>query len=482
MSNKLVLAYMTSEISVSLSNISKCFRRYHHPVDRLKELLLPSKVRSQEFWALRNINLQILKGQTLGIVGRNGSGKSTLLQIIVGTLTPTTGQVFTNGKISALLELGSGFNPEFTGKQNIFFNGKILGLSQQEIEAKYSQIIEFADIGDFINQPVKTYSSGMFVRLAFAVAINVNPDILIVDEALSVGDEAFQRKCFSRIEAIQENGGTVLFVSHSAATVIEFCDSAILIDQGELLLSGSPKLVISKYQKLIYSPASSVQVCREEIRRLSREDFDLSKTNNSSVHTSLVTNYQVLQQSTEVFVSTQAEDKKAIENSVDDYPEEVYIEGMVPKSTTSYIPNGAKIDSVTIETLEGKIVNGLVGNKQYVYKYNVFFSEDAYNVRFGMLIKTITGAELGGAVSSHVEDAIEMILAGTTIQVKFKFFCLLQPGVYFLNAGVVGLVDGQEMFLDRCIDAAMFKVLSGSSPTSTGIVDFNIKPKVIFLD
>ena len=207
------------ETIISLQNVSKCFKRYRHPADRLKEILLPGKSRADEFWAVQNINIEIERGHTLGIVGRNGSGKSTILQIIVGTLTPTTGKVKVQGRISALLELGSGFNPEFTGRQNVFFNGQLLGLKRAEIEAKFDKIASFADIGDFIDQPVKTYSSGMFIRLGFAVATSVDPDILVVDEALSVGDEAFQRKCFARIQDIQERGGTILFVSHAASKI-----------------------------------------------------------------------------------------------------------------------------------------------------------------------------------------------------------------------------------------------------------------------
>ncbi|HBE34999.1 MAG TPA: ABC transporter ATP-binding protein, partial [Cyanobacteria bacterium UBA11368] len=228
-----------TEIAIAINNVSKCFKRYANPADRLKELLLPGTVKAKEFWALRDVSVKIPKGKTIGIVGRNGSGKSTLLQIIAGILTPTRGEVQAQGRIAALLELGSGFNPEFTGRQNVFFNGQLLGLSYQEIEARYDAIAAFADIGDFIDQPVKTYSSGMFVRLAFAVATSVEPDILVVDEALSVGDEAFQRKCFARIQAIKDRGGTILFVSHSPTSVVSLCDSAILMDRGELLLVDS---------------------------------------------------------------------------------------------------------------------------------------------------------------------------------------------------------------------------------------------------
>ena len=205
---------MSEGIAISLKNVSKVFRRYRRPVERLKEILIPGKSRAEEFWALRNINLEIPKGETLGIIGRNGSGKSTLLQIIAGTLTPTTGELELNGRVSALLELGSGFNPEFTGRQNVFFNGRVLGLSQEEVAEKFDQIAAFADIGDFIDQPIKTYSSGMVVRLAFAVVAHTEPSILIVDEALAVGDAKFQAKCIKRIRDMKNNGVTLLFVSH----------------------------------------------------------------------------------------------------------------------------------------------------------------------------------------------------------------------------------------------------------------------------
>jgi len=221
-----------SEIAISLTNVSKCYKRYNRPLDRLKEIVLPGRSRAQEFWALRDINLEVAQGDTLGIVGQNGSGKSTLLQIIAGTLTPTTGEVWVNGRVSALLELGSGFNPEFTGRQNVFFNGQILGLSREEIAAKFDSIAAFADIGDFLDQPVKTYSSGMVVRLAFAVVANIDPTILIVDEALAVGDARFQARCMKRIRQLKEQGVTILFVSHDSASVKMLCTRAALMDYG----------------------------------------------------------------------------------------------------------------------------------------------------------------------------------------------------------------------------------------------------------
>jgi lipopolysaccharide transport system ATP-binding protein len=237
---------------ISLHGISKGFRRYNRPVDRLKEILLPGKSYAGEFWALRDIDLQVHSGETLGIIGRNGSGKSTLLQIIAGTLQPSAGQVSVRGRVSALLELGSGFNPEFTGRQNVFFNGRILGLNQTEIEAKFDDIIAFADIGDFIDQPVKTYSSGMFVRLAFSVAVHVDPEILIVDEALSVGDGVFVHRCMAKIKDFQDNGGTILFVSHDIGAVTRLCSRIAWIKDGALAALGDPVAIARQYQAWIY--------------------------------------------------------------------------------------------------------------------------------------------------------------------------------------------------------------------------------------
>ena len=266
----------SNDIAIRVRNLSKCYQIYDAPRDRLKQFVLPRLQRMigkspkhyfSEFWALKNVSFEIKKGETVGIIGRNGSGKSTLLQMICGTLNPTSGSIETDGRVAALLELGSGFNPEFTGRENVYMNANVLGLSNEEIDSRFADIAAFADIGEFIKQPVKTYSSGMVVRLAFAVAINVDPEILIIDEALSVGDELFQRKCFSRIEAIKSNGATILFVSHSGGTIVELCDRALLIDAGERLAEGIPKQIVGRYQKLLYAPSDKREAIREQIRR-----------------------------------------------------------------------------------------------------------------------------------------------------------------------------------------------------------------------
>lgn len=455
---------MSNETAISLKNISKVYKRYHRPVDRLKEALFPKQSRAENFWALNDINLEIAKGETVGIIGRNGSGKSTLLQIIAGTLQPTAGEVDVQGRVSALLELGSGFNPEFTGRQNTFFNGRILGLSQEEIAAKFDDIAAFADIGDFIDQPVKTYSSGMFVRLAFAVAINAEPDILIVDEALSVGDEAFQRKCFARIYDVQERGATVLFVSHSSGLVVELCDRATMIDDGEIILEGIPNAVLANYRKFLYAPADKRADLRETLKR------EGLKPNLPTAEEGDATNYQA-----ELAPATEAAKP---ENALLRADYDPYLR---PQYTVSYQSLGAKIKNPVIKTLQGKKANLLVHNERYLYSYSVYFAEAAHKVRFGMLIKTVSGFELGGA-ASHIEgQELDFVPAGTIVDVEFEFLCSLLTGTYFLNAGVTSRTEDDTIYLHRIIDAIMFKVNHGPKSITTGIVDFGMTSKVSML-
>lgn len=241
------------EIAIDIKNLSKVYKLYEKPIDRLKETLsFTGKSYHKDFYALNNINLQIKKGETVGIIGKNGAGKSTLLKIITGVLSPTSGTVKINGRISSLLELGAGFNPEYSGLENIYLNGTIMGMTREEVDERIQDILDFADIGDFVYQPVKTYSSGMYVRLAFSVAINVNPDILIVDEALAVGDARFQLKCFKKLEEIKEHGTTILYVSHDIDQVKSFCSRGILVNDGLIIYQGSPKEAAVKYFDLIF--------------------------------------------------------------------------------------------------------------------------------------------------------------------------------------------------------------------------------------
>ena len=270
--------------AIRIQNLGKCYQLYAQPKDRLKQFLWRGKRQFyQELWALREINLQVMPGEVIGIVGRNGSGKSTLLQLICGTLTPTCGEIQVKGRLAALLELGAGFNPEFTGRENIWLNAAIMGLSQDEIAERIEQIIDFSEIRDFIDQPVKTYSSGMYVRLAFSVAVSVDPDILIIDEALSVGDGSFARKSFNRIMQLKDNGRTILFCSHSLFQIESLCTRVLWINQGRLMAEGDAKDVVSAYQTFL---DKSVLIATEPVA--AEDDAIESVSINSPVATGYV--------------------------------------------------------------------------------------------------------------------------------------------------------------------------------------------------
>jgi len=457
------------DVAISIAGLGKCFHIYEKPRDRLLQFIMPPARRLmgmparqyfREFWALRDVSFDIRKGETVGIVGRNGSGKSTLLQTICGTLSPTTGSVETYGRIAALLELGSGFNPEFSGRENVYMNAAVLGLSRAEVDRRFDEILAFAEIGEFIDQPVKSYSSGMQVRLAFAVAINVDPEILIVDEALSVGDERFQRKCFSRIEEIRASGATILFVSHAGSTVVELCDRAVLLDGGECLAVGEPKAIVGRYQRLLYAAAD----VRESIRAEIRESYG---PRVSSAH-----------------VSQHGVDAIGVSPNrpqAEELPDESFDPALLPSSTIEYDSNGATIESPMVLTLDGVRVNNLRRGRTYKYVYTVRFTKGAGSVAFGMLIKTVNGLELGGAISaSQPSAAVPFIHAGAVVEIEFEFQCNLTPGVYFLNAGVQGDVEGNHTYLHRLLDVAMIRVLPERGLLATGHIDFRCVPKVNF--
>ena len=448
----------SNSIAIRVQNLSKCYQIYNRPQDRLKQSLMPRLCRwvgqtpanyYQEFWALKDVSFEVRRGETIGIIGRNGSGKSSLLQVVAGTLTPTSGNIHVNGRVAALLELGAGFNPEFTGRENVFMNATILGLGQAEIEQRYDSIAEFAAIGDFINQPIKTYSSGMYARLAFAVAVNVDPDILVVDEALSVGDEAFQRKCFGRIEKIKEKGGTILFVSHSAGTIIDLCDQTILMDGGERILTGLPKTVVSVYQRLLYASPERATETRNKIVEMDRAGRAMqidSDANGVSV-------------GNDASPAMEADEKAEFD------------EALRPHTTIEYLSKGVTIRDVHICDGNGRRVNVLIPGHVYRYCYLADFQKTCATVRFGMLIKTTTGTEIAGQASHAEGDGIDVVEKGSSIEVRFEFQNKLLPGIYFGNAGVLANDEDGHTFLHRLLDAVMFRVKPvatiGVIPTAT---------------
>ncbi|MGB6295178.1 MAG: ABC transporter ATP-binding protein [Rivularia sp. (in: cyanobacteria)] len=424
---------MSEDIVISLKNVSKCFQRYAHPVDRLKEILLPGKGITSQFWALRNIDLEIEKGQTVGIVGRNGSGKSTLLQIIAGTLTPTTGEVVVRGRVSALLELGSGFNPEFTGTQNVFFNARLLGLTQQEIEDKFDAIAAFADIGNFIEQPVKTYSSGMFVRLAFAVAVNVEPEILIVDEALAVGDIVFQHRCMRRMRSMMDSGVTTLFVSHDSGAIKTLCNSAVMIDGGKIYASDTPNNVIIKYMKLVTESELESITPEENVDNNAVAQSASEQTSEIKLEQTRRGNRKALIDYIKLFHESGDE---ANENPIFGFNEQVKL----------------LVEVKVYQQLQGCIVG--------------FFACDK------------NGNELIGSNTIEENQRIGKLAAGTNLQIEFTFKLPLRPSSYSLT--VAGAENYTAMTFDWIDNAIVFQVL----PPDTGkrihaLVDIPINVKVL---
>ncbi|XXE07895.1 ABC transporter ATP-binding protein [Pseudomonas sp. Z1-29] len=412
---------MSSEIAIKVQNLSKCYEIYDKPRDRLLQMLSRGKKRyCREFWALRDISFEIRKGETVGIVGRNGSGKSTLLQILCGTLNPTGGTVETHGRIAALLELGSGFNPDFTGRENVYLNASILGLSKAEIDSKYDAIIGFADIGDFINQPVKTYSSGMLVRLAFSVQAQVEPDILIVDEALAVGDAKFQARCFDRLKKLKENGTSILLVTHSSEQIVSHCDKAFLLDYGLQLEQGEPRQVVNRYLDLLFGKTPhSVATMDESVK--SESQTYLTPAGGADVF-----------------------------ESHPNYNPNEYRWGDGAATIIDFYLGCAGVDyPVAVDT--GSNIKLVVFVK---------FDTDLVCPILGMTIKTKEGVTVYGVNSETLECPDFRMLGrkGDIVEVEMRISCDLAPGDYFISIGV-STKEGEDVTpRDRRYDSIHIQV------------------------
>jgi lipopolysaccharide transport system ATP-binding protein len=440
---------MSSEFSIKIENLSKCYHIYEKPLDRLKQFFIPRLKRSvglhsgqhyREFWALKDVSFDVKRGETVGIVGRNGSGKSTLLQMICGTLNPTHGNVQTKGRIAALLELGSGFNPEFSGRENVYMNASVLGLEKEEIDARFDEIAAFADIGEFIEQPVKNYSSGMIVRLAFAVQAMIDPDIFVVDEALAVGDEKFQRKCFARLEELKNKGTSILFVSHSASSIIEFCDRTLLLDHGNRLMFGSSPQTVRAYQKLIYAPESEYK--------------------------KLVDQYRLADQSGGVIV---AESIKVPLSKPDAPMLNNFDPGLVPETTAIYKVQGAQIKSIKIQDAGGRVVNILESGATYFFEVAGDILEDFSGIYWGLHIRNVSGAIVTGQRYPEDGKYVEGVRNGSKFSIKFAFKMSLLPGVYFVGGGIWS--SQEPNCAHRILDAVMFRIAPNEKQKSFGYVD-----------
>ena len=429
---------MDKNKAISVEDESKIYRLYDKPIDRLKEALsITHKKYHREFFALDKLSFDVEKGSTVGIIGTNGSGKSTILKIITGVLNPSTGNVEVDGNISALLELGAGFNSDYTGVENIYMNGTMMGFSREEMEKKLPEILEFADIGDFVYQPVKTYSSGMFVRLAFALAINVEPDILIVDEALSVGDVFFQSKCYAKMEEIRKKGTTILMVTHDMGSIIKYCDKVILLNKGKFLAEGSARDMVDLYKKILAG-------------QFDETAFDLNDFNAGIV--------EGIAKQDETKVISDFADNELMKSKMTINP-----------SLTEYGDGRAGIVDFGIVDMKGSVSNLLMKGEYFCIKEKILFNADIKSPIFTYTIKDKKGTELSGTNTMLEAANVEAVKKGDVYEVTFKQKMTLQGGEYLLSMSCTGFEEGELQVYHRLYDVLSITVISNKN--TVGIYD-----------
>ncbi len=428
------------QIAIAVQNVCKIYKLYDKPMDRLKEALgLTRNVKHREHFALNNVNFQVKQGECVGIIGTNGSGKSTILKIITGVLNPTSGAVTVNGRISALLELGAGFNQEYSGMENIYLNGTMNGFSNAEIDAKLQDILDFADIGDYVHQPVKTYSSGMFVRLAFSVAINIEPEILIVDEALSVGDVFFQAKCYHKFEEFKKMGKTIMIVSHDLSSIAKYCDRVILLNQGVKLGEGLPKEMIDDFKRVLVGQYE-----------LPEQKSEQSLLNDAEVQEAVHTKAAV--------------QKRAREGNAEN------------TKTLEYGTREAEIEEIYIVDDRGVRTNAILKGMEFGIYMKVRFHQDLPAPIFAFSIKTAKGTEITGTNTMFEKAFLESVSAGSEKLVSFTQKMSLQGGEYLISFGVTGYNGNEFQVYHRLYDALDITVISDKN--TVGYYDMNSKVAV----
>jgi teichoic acid transport system ATP-binding protein len=414
-----------NDLAIRVRDVSKAYRVWHSPAARFKSITLhgfkhlaplfsgrcaEAQARLfHDFYALRGINLEIRPGEAVGIIGRNGSGKSTLLQIIAGTLAPTAGSVEVNGRVAALLELGSGFNPEFTGRENVFLNAAILGLGEDEIHERFNAILAFADIGEFIDQPVKTYSSGMVVRLAFAVVAHIDPDLLIIDEALAVGDVVFQAKCYRRFRELRERGATVLLVTHDTSAVIQVCDRAVVLDRGGLVASGNPKAMADEYRRRCAEQSSSL----------------ISTPRGVSVSTISTTDADWLPRG---------------------------------KDTQEYGNGKATILFFSVLLQGGRPTLKFSSGSLVVFRLQVAFHAPCAHPIVAFGLRDLAGNDLCGSNTWYENTSVGSVEAGDTLEVQFECVLSLRAGACSLCLACTEMGDVGLMVHHRLYDVAILEI------------------------
>lgn len=437
------------ELAIHVDGLSKVYKLYNRNRDRLIESLgLSRKQRSTQHYALKNVTLDIYKGETVGIIGTNGSGKSTILKIITGVLHETEGIVEVNGRISALLELGAGFNMEYNGIENIYLNGTMIGFSEKEIDEKLQDILDFADIGDYAYQPVKTYSSGMFVRLAFAVAINIDPEILIVDEALSVGDVFFQAKCYRKFEDFKKKGKTILFVSHDLSAISKYCDRAVLLNQGVKLGEGSPKEMIDAYKQVLVGQYE-VPTRAEAVPDLTTDGEIRDALDRQRV----VQGNDAAESDRNVKTGRKKKEKKGA--GANAAPQA----GINPE-TLEYGTKDAEIFEYYITDKNGVRTTAILKGDSFTMHMKVKIHRDLPAPIFALSIKNIKGVEITGTNTMFEKTFLDSANAGTVMEITFEQRMQLQGGDYLISLGVTGYEKDNFTVYHRLYDVLNITVVS----------------------
>lgn len=455
----------TSEVAIRVIGVSKCYAVYDKPLDRLMQAivgrmhaltkpLFPArapKAYYHEFWALRDISFSVGRGETVGVMGRNGAGKSTLLQILAGTMNPTTGSVETNGRVAALLELGSGFNPEFTGRENVYFNASVMGLSREQIDETFDEIVAFADIGEFIQQPVKTYSTGMIMRLAFAVQTSINPSVLIVDEALSVGDARFQKKCFDKFRAFRAAGKTILLVSHSADAITAICDRAILLEGGRVVADDEPLHVTKYYHRMLFGTFDG------------QPSHAIPEFKNTKVD----------------FLAEADVDKSSLKPPREDTN---VSNCLLNTAATAYQPCSLRYGDRKAEILSFVILDEcrepvvtLKSGQHYYFQIRVIAHEDLNDIVAAFLVRDLRGIDLYGTDTLLQGITIPAHRRGESFAVEMFTKMSLAPGQYFLTPSVTRS-NGKQY--DLHYDAVLFEVTGDGKAYSNSRV--NLEGKIVY--
>lgn len=415
---------MDKNLAISVQGVSKIYKLYDKPIDRLKEAVsLTHKSYHRDFFALSDISFEVKKGETVGIIGTNGSGKSTILKIITGVLSPTTGTAEVSGNISALLELGAGFNSEYTGLENIYMNGTMMGFSREEMQRRMDDILRFADIGDFVNQPVKTYSSGMFVRLAFALAINVDPEILIVDEALSVGDVFFQAKCYRRMEEMMKNGTTILMVSHDMGSIIKYCDKVVLLNRGHFVAQGEAGKMVDLYKKIL---ANQTDELAEALIEQKKEALGLPV---GEVHTD-----------------------KSMKERMNLNPE-----------VQEYGDGRASFEDFGTLDARGNVTNLLLKGEMFTIRERIRFHAPIEMPIFTYTLRDKKGTDITGTNTMFEGVDIKPVKDGDVYTVSFRQKMNLQGGEYLLSMSCTGYENGEHVVYHRLYNVLSLTVISNKN-------------------